>query len=119
MLAAAAVAACGALAPRGASEPAVTAASNVAAPETVAAGAQLARAYCTQCHAVGRTGESPNADAPALRRLHERYPDALLADAFPQRMRVGHPAMPEFRFTDDELDALLGYLVSIQEVRGA
>lgn len=54
-----------------------------------------------------------------MRALAERYPGSLLADAFPERMKVGHPAMPEFRLTPEEIDALLAYLMSIQERKEA
>jgi mono/diheme cytochrome c family protein len=85
----------------------------------VEAGKQLATLYCTSCHAVGPDEPSRNPDAPPLRTLAERYPGALLVDAFPQRMRVGHPAMPDFALDDDQIAALLAYLLSIQERKEA
>lgn len=85
----------------------------------IAAGHRLAQRDCSGCHATGAAGESRNAAAPPLRTLAERYPGSLLVDAFPERMKVGHPAMPEFRLSPSEVDALLSYLLSIQERRGA
>jgi mono/diheme cytochrome c family protein len=85
----------------------------------VEAGRRLAELDCARCHEIGLEGESPNHNAPPLRRLAERYPGSLLTDAFPERMKNGHPAMPEFRFTDQEIGALLAYLLSIQERKGA
>jgi mono/diheme cytochrome c family protein len=85
----------------------------------VDAGRRLAELHCAGCHAPGREGESRNPDAPPLRTLAERYPATLLAEAFPQRMAVGHPAMPEFSFDQAEIDALLAYLLAIQERQGA
>ncbi len=84
-----------------------------------AAGRRLAQMECAGCHAVGAEGASRNAVAPPLRALAERYPGTLLADAFPERMKVGHPAMPEFRLSPSDVDALLSYLLSIQERQGA
>jgi len=85
----------------------------------IAEGRQLAERLCVTCHAVRAEGPSRNAEAPPLRTLAERYPGTLLADAFPQRMKVGHPAMPDFGLSDDQVDALLAYLLSIQERQGA
>jgi mono/diheme cytochrome c family protein len=87
--------------------------------ESISTGLRLAQRDCSGCHAAGATGESRNADAPPLRTLAERYPASLLAEAFPERMKVGHPAMPEFRLSPSEVDALLSYLLSIQERQGA
>jgi mono/diheme cytochrome c family protein len=91
--------------------------TSVNAAELVETGRKLAQLNCAACHATDYGDESRNAAAPPLRALSERYPGALLADAFPQRMRVGHPAMPDFAFTDENLDALLAYLLTIQERR--
>jgi cytochrome c len=82
-------------------------------------GRQLASRLCVTCHAVGDEGASRNPNAPPLRTLAERYPGTLLEDAFPQRMEVGHPAMPEYNLNDDQVQALLDYLLSIQERQGA
>ncbi|MGD2133682.1 MAG: cytochrome c [Maricaulaceae bacterium] len=82
------------------------------------AGRILAEAECARCHSAGLSGESRNPDAPPLRELNARYPGALLMDAFPERMRVGHPAMPEFDLTVDQVDSLLEYILSIQTRQG-
>jgi mono/diheme cytochrome c family protein len=91
----------------------------VADESKIEVGRRLAELHCARCHAIGEQGESRNQDAPPLRRLAERYPGTLLAEAFPQRMAVGHPAMPEFSFDDSAVDALLAYLLAIQDRRGA
>ncbi len=82
-------------------------------------GQRMASRLCASCHAVGTSGDSHEERAPPLRLLAERYPGALLDDGFRQRMRVGHPAMPDFRFSDEEVDALLEYILAIQERQGA
>jgi mono/diheme cytochrome c family protein len=81
-------------------------------------GRALAETHCSSCHAVGEDGESRLAAAPPLRSLAERYPVLMLQEAFAEGVLVGHPAMPEFRFEPDEIDALVAYLESIQERRG-
>lgn len=119
VLAAAALMGAVALSACAATGPVAEARSTASEADRIEDGRRLAALHCAACHAPGAAGESRNPDAPALRRLAERYPAALLADAFPQRMAVGHPAMPEFGFDDAEIDALFAYLLSIQERRGA
>lgn len=94
-----------------------TPAPVAAGPEPASAerGERLAEAYCASCHATGVAGESAHADAPAFRTLAERYPVEGLAEALAEGIVVGHPDMPEFRFEPDEVDALIDYLVSIQD----
>jgi mono/diheme cytochrome c family protein len=83
----------------------------------VAQGAGLAEEYCGTCHAVGRTGESKVAGAPAFRTLSARYPIDNLAESFAEGLQVGHDGMPEFRFEPNEVRAMLAYLESIQPAR--
>jgi cytochrome c len=77
-------------------------------------GRGLAERMCSQCHAIGRSGESPHAGAPAFRALDRRVD----LDSFIERLRegltVGHPDMPAFRFTREDARAFLLYLRSIQ-----
>jgi cytochrome c len=103
MLAAAIVAAAGEIAP----------AQDIKALE--AHGKEILQAQCGRCHAVLRSGESPNAAAPAFRTLSQRYPIDGLADSLAEGLSVGHSDMPEFVFETDEIAAILAYLKSIQE----
>ncbi len=81
------------------------------APSTdVARGERLVTAECGDCHAVGRDDASPMAAAPPLRMLFDAYPPAYLAEALAEGIVVGHADMPEFRFTPDEIDAVVAYL---------
>jgi mono/diheme cytochrome c family protein len=80
----------------------------------VHAGAALAQRQCAACHAIGATGASPMEEAPAFRRLGERYPPGSLAEAFAEGVIVGHPAMPEFEFTPEEIENLIAYMEWIQ-----
>ena len=77
-------------------------------------GRVLAVSMCSQCHAIGKSGESPHAGAPAFRALERRVD----LDSFMERLRegltVGHPDMPTFRFTREDARAFLLYLRSIQ-----
>jgi mono/diheme cytochrome c family protein len=78
-------------------------------------GQELLTTNCSRCHAVGRSGTSPHAAAPAFRTLARKYPIEGLAEALAEGIFVGHPDMPEFVFEADEVGAILAYLASIQE----
>jgi mono/diheme cytochrome c family protein len=77
-------------------------------------GVALADRMCAPCHAIGKTGASPHAGAPAFRDLGNRVD----LDEFPHRLREGvtsgHPDMPTFRFSREDARALTAYLRSIQ-----
>ena len=78
-------------------------------------GEEIARTHCTGCHAIGRSGESPAPEAPPFRTLSQNYPVTDLEEALAEGISVGHPAMPEFRFSSDDAHALVSYLQAIQE----
>jgi cytochrome c len=80
-----------------------------------AQGQELLGAKCARCHAILRSGDSPQAAAPAFRTLSRRYPIEGLAESLAEGLSVGHSDMPEFVFEPDEIAAILAYLKSIQE----
>ncbi|HZL30536.1 MAG TPA: cytochrome c [Pseudolabrys sp.] len=80
-------------------------------------GEDLLTQNCARCHAVGRTGTSPRADAPAFRTLATRYPIESLEEALGEGIMSGHPDMPEFTFDADQVGAIIAYLNSIQQKR--
>ena len=81
---------------------------------TLKHGRLLVQKLCGQCHATGRSGESPHAGAPEFRRLG----DLIDLDELPARLRQGlssgHPDMPTFKFKPRDARAVLAYLRSIQ-----
>lgn len=77
-------------------------------------GKGLVETNCARCHAVGATDESPLADAPAFRTLSERYPVDALEEAFAEGIVTGHPDMPEFEATPQQIADIIAYLASIQ-----
>ena len=88
-------------------------AAPAAADEALAErGRIIADTYCSDCHATGASGDSPLAEAPAMRTFHERWPVHHLAEALAEGIMVGHEDMPEFRMTTSEIDAFLAYLDS-------
>ncbi len=89
-----------------------------AATPNIEAGRHLAELNCTTCHAIGATGESRHPMAPPFRTLSRDYPVTALEEAFAEGILVGHPDMPEFRFTPAQIDDLLAYIESVQEQRG-
>ncbi|MFC4171983.1 c-type cytochrome [Microvirga sp. GCM10011540] len=78
-------------------------------------GLTFAQVHCAQCHAIGRFGESPLAEAPPFRTLGDRYPVESLAEAFAEGITTGHPSMPEFQLDVAQINDLLAYLQSVQE----
>lgn len=94
---------------------AVIAAGPSQADDDLKLGEQLLQEDCAQCHAVGRTGASPNAAAPAFRTLGQRYPIDSLEEALGEGILSGHPDMPEMSFDADEVGAIIAYLKSIQQ----
>jgi cytochrome c len=82
--------------------------------EMISDGRDIAEAQCAACHAVGPYGDSPNADAPPLRRVLSRYNADVLEEELIAGIQVAHP-MPEFQFNPQGVDALIAYLRAIRE----
>lgn len=80
-------------------------------------GREIAQTQCASCHAVGTSGASPNAAAPAFRTVLSRYHADVLRQELIEGIRVTHP-MPDFQFNPQGVDALLAYLQSIQRPPG-
>lgn len=103
---------------------AILTAASLAAPATAAttaaragqAGQAVAQRNCAACHAIGRRGESPNAKSPPFRNLYRRYPPGLawIENALREGLLQTHRAMPRMPMTDQELNALIAYMRSIQ-----
>ena len=79
----------------------------------IASGFAIVQKRCANCHAVGLQGASPRADAPPLRDLYKRYPVDGLRTAFKSGVHVCHLDMPTFTLPNDEVDAVIAYLGSI------
>jgi cytochrome c len=82
--------------------------------QQVKLGQALASQHCATCHAIGRTGRSPNPAAPKFRHLAQKYPVESLSEAFAEGVFIGHSVMPEFQFAPDEVRGLIAYLKAIQ-----
>ena len=87
------------------------------ADEQTALGRQLAATHCSSCHAIGPEGASPMEGAPPFRDLPRRYPIEDLAEALAEGIVTGHPQMPVFTFSTEEIDALLAYMGGLGQPR--
>jgi mono/diheme cytochrome c family protein len=79
----------------------------------VAYGKKLVEANCGVCHAVGRSDVSAHEEAPPLRTLWQRYPIDALEEAFAEGISTGHPDMPQFVATEEQLTAIIDYIGSL------
>lgn len=80
----------------------------------VAQGKALVETNCARCHAIGMTDTGSHPDAPAFRTLSQRYPVDQLAEALAEGISTGHPDMPEFVASPQQIDAILAYIGSLQ-----
>ena len=86
-----------------------------AAADDLKKGETLLARDCGHCHAVGRTGNSLDKEAPPFRSLGTRYPIESLEEALGEGMMSGHPDMPEFKYDADDVGGIIAYLKSIQQ----
>jgi cytochrome c len=90
--------------------------------QSQAAGLELAKRNCAQCHAIAATGDSPLKGAPKFRDFSENIDMDQLANALRNGLLTHHPAMPELRLSPREIEQLGAYLRDVQtrkDVRAA
>ena len=80
----------------------------------LAYGRELVEANCARCHAIGQDDESAHPEAPAFRTLTERYPLDALEEAFVEGITTGHPDMPEFVASPEQIGAIISFLDTLQ-----
>ena len=78
-------------------------------------GEVLARGMCSACHAIGKTGTSKHPAAPRFRTLDNQTDLSKLSRRLQGGLLTGHEAMPLFRFSRDDADAMVAYIRSIQD----
>jgi tetratricopeptide (TPR) repeat protein len=76
-------------------------------------GRTLVEINCGQCHGLGPSGVSANANAPAFHELRKRYQMLALRAPITRGIATPHDEMPPFRPTDEELDAIVAYINSL------
>lgn len=89
--------------------------SAVLAQEPALVGRALLEEHCARCHAIGKSGDSPREGAPAFRILSRSFNMDEFAPKLQAGVLASHPAMPEFKFNEDDARAVTTYLRSIQE----
>ena len=83
--------------------------------ENAAQGKAFAQENCASCHAID-DGDSPNPNAPSLRRAARRLPGWAVEASFERGVQVGHTMeMPVFVFEDGDIASLLAYLETLSE----
>lgn len=93
--------------------PQVTNAPPTAAAD-IRAGRNLAKNYCSQCHAIGRSDRSLHAAAPPFRDLSKRLPIDSLEGRFLEGISTSHPDMPNWWLDPTQDRQMLAYLKSVQ-----
>ena len=81
-------------------------------PADLAAGQSLAEKWCTECHVVraGRLG--PNLSAPTFQELAAE--PSITEYSLRALLRSPHETMPQITFTPDQLDDIVGYILSLK-----
>ena len=78
-------------------------------------GRSLVEANCLRCHAVLAGEDSAHPEAPPLASLSQYYPVDALEESFAEGIVTGHPDMPEFEASPEQIEAILAFLASVQE----
>jgi cytochrome c len=77
-------------------------------------GRVLVQERCGACHAVARGEISRHGAAPPFEEVVKRYPPEELAEALAEGIDVGHPDMPAFEFSEEEVLRIVAYLKSLE-----
>ncbi|UVC17942.1 c-type cytochrome [Mesorhizobium onobrychidis] len=80
----------------------------------LAGGRALVEVNCARCHAVGQTDVSSHPDASELRKLSQRYRLTDLEEALAEGISTGHPDMPEWVASPDQIESIIAYIGSLQ-----
>lgn len=78
--------------------------------DTAKAGTLIAKKYCSKCHAIGNEQTSQHKSAPTFVDISTKWPLSYLEEALAEGITVGHPDMPEFKFTPTEIESLLSFM---------
>ena len=81
-------------------------------PADMVAGKSLAEKWCAECHGVraGRLG--PNPAAPTFQELAAE--PSITEYSLRALLRSPHKTMPQISFTPDQLDDIVGYIMSLK-----
>jgi mono/diheme cytochrome c family protein len=70
---------------------------------------------CSGCHSIGLVGASRHPQAPPFRELSERFPIDALEETFVESIDTGHPGMPVFEASRQQIRDIIDYIGSIME----
>lgn len=82
-------------------------------PGTISAGHEIAKKFCSRCHAIEMDGASPLPSAPPFRDIVAKGHVENLRETIGEGVIAGHPAMPQFQFGASEAGELIAYLKSL------
>lgn len=85
------------------------------AQDPVVQGRRIVEEFCGPCHATGKTGASPHADAPPFRTLARSFDLDRFSQLLERGISSNHPDMPEFKFNEESARAVRAYLRTIQQ----
>ena len=77
-------------------------------------GQKIVQKECSRCHAIGKTGKSPNPLSPPFREVVKRYPPDSLVEALGEGIITGHNEMPEFIFEPEDIMKIVAYLNTLK-----
>jgi mono/diheme cytochrome c family protein len=78
----------------------------------LAAGESLAEKWCSQCHGVRPDRLGPNLSAPTFSELAAEA--SITEDSLRALLRSSHETMPQITLTPDEMDDIVGYILSLK-----
>ncbi|WP_246734877.1 cytochrome c [Chelativorans sp. ZYF759] len=83
--------------------------------EMILRGRALVVENCSGCHAIGHGDASSHPQAPPFRDLSQFYPIDALEEAFIESIDTGHPGMPVFLASPQQIADILEYIYSVME----
>lgn len=82
----------------------------------IAAGELLANKWCTQCHDVRRDRSGPNLRASTFPELAAQ--PSITEYSLRALLRSPHETMPHITFTPNEMEDIVGYIMSLRPRHG-
>jgi mono/diheme cytochrome c family protein len=78
-----------------------------------AEGASYAKQVCAQCHAIDRTGASPEAKAPPFRDAANT--PGMTGTALTVWLSTSHPTMPNIVLERHDMENVVAFILSLKE----
>jgi cytochrome c len=78
--------------------------------ELIETGRRALASRCARCHAIDKTSTSQHTEAPPFRDVVKRYPPENLEESLAEGISSGHPDMPEYVLSPEEIAGVVRYL---------